>query len=116
MITVMAKRAVEAATLQAARVPLSVAVAAADAADLAAEAIEIGNVNAISDAASAVALARAAFQAASLNVRVNAKQLADPSPIRNWEESLGASAARLDQAEARTRAGLKLRAGIEGLV
>ena len=104
--------AVETATRQAARVPLGVALAAADAAELAAEAAEIGNVNAISDAATAVALARAAIQAAAWNVRINAKTLADQSPVADWEHALGAAAQRAQMAEQRVTDALKARAGL----
>lgn len=105
-------QAVEAATLQAARIPLSVALAAADAAELGAEAVEMGNVNTITDAAAALAMAHAAFQAAALNVRINARGLKDPEPARQWEEALANAARRIEAAERRSRAGLKARAQI----
>jgi glutamate formiminotransferase/formiminotetrahydrofolate cyclodeaminase len=66
--------ALDGATRRAALVPLAVALNAAQVAELAAETAEVGNVNAISDAASAVALARAALQAASLNVHNAARE------------------------------------------
>ena len=105
-------QALEAATLQAARIPLSVALAAADAAELAAEAVEIGNVNAITDAAAAVAMARAAFQAAAWNVRINARGLRDPEPAQQWEEALATADQRIEAAEGRSLAGLRARAEI----
>jgi glutamate formiminotransferase/formiminotetrahydrofolate cyclodeaminase len=104
--------AIEQATRHAASVPLEVALDATLVAELGAEAAELGNVNAISDAASAVALARAALQAAALNVRINAKSLADPSPSSEWERALEAAADRVDRAEHRTAAAVKLRAGL----
>jgi len=105
-------QAIEQATRQAARVPLSVALAAADVAELAAEVAEIGNANAISDAATAVALARAAIQAAALNVRINAKTLSDQSPVADWQQALGAASQRAEAAEHRVGVALKARAGL----
>jgi glutamate formiminotransferase/formiminotetrahydrofolate cyclodeaminase len=105
---------VERATRQAALVPLEVATHAADVAALAAEVAETGNVNAISDAASATALARAAFQAASLNVRINAATLADKTSAGEWERSLQAANERLEEAERRAAAAVKSRAGLGG--
>ena len=63
--------AVEKATFQAAEVPLSVARQALRVAELANLAASLGNLNAISDAGSGAAHARAALTAASLNVRIN---------------------------------------------
>lgn len=69
--------AVEAATLQAARVPLEVAEKAVAVMALAAEAAASGNLNAISDGAVAVALGRAALTGAGYNVRINLPGLQD---------------------------------------
>ena len=63
--------AVELATLQAAQVPLAVAEKAVKAMSLAVVAASKGNLNAISDAGSAAALARASLTSAGLNVRIN---------------------------------------------
>ena len=71
--------AVETATYQAAEVPLRVAALAVQAAQLAEEMARVGNVNAATDAAAAALLARAAVEAAVLNVRVNAPSLKDES-------------------------------------
>lgn len=62
-------------TLQAARVPLQVAKMAVTIIALAGQAVKLGNLNAISDAASAAALARAALSAAGYNVRINISSL-----------------------------------------
>jgi glutamate formiminotransferase/formiminotetrahydrofolate cyclodeaminase len=70
------KRAIEAATLEAARQPLAVAALAVDCLQLAREAAELGNTNAISDAGTAAALAAASLQGAGLNVRINAHSIA----------------------------------------
>lgn len=66
---------IEKATVGAAKVPLEVAEKALEVMELSCELIEKGNLNAISDAASAVALAQAAISGAALNVRVNATAL-----------------------------------------
>ena len=67
--------ALESATLHAAQVPLETAQLAAQVLALAAQAAAYGNLNAISDAASAAALARAALTGAGLNVRINCQSL-----------------------------------------
>jgi glutamate formiminotransferase/formiminotetrahydrofolate cyclodeaminase len=69
------KAAIEAATLAAAKLPLSVARNAVDCMDLARQAAELGNTNALSDAGTAAALAQAALQGAGLNVRINVHSL-----------------------------------------
>ncbi len=69
--------AIEAALLAAAEVPLRVADLARQTAELTEEIAGIGNVNAVTDAAAAAYLARAAADAAGLNVRVNAASLQD---------------------------------------
>lgn len=66
---------IEAATLGAAQVPLEVANKALEVLELACETAEKGNLNAMSDAASAAALAAASITSAALNVRVNAASL-----------------------------------------
>jgi glutamate formiminotransferase/formiminotetrahydrofolate cyclodeaminase len=104
--------AIEMATRGAALVPLDVALAAARTGELAAELAELGNVNAISDAASAVALARAAFEAASLNVRINAQALSEPSARTEWVTALDAAARRLSEAESRAARAVRERAGL----
>jgi glutamate formiminotransferase/formiminotetrahydrofolate cyclodeaminase len=104
--------ALDGATRRAALVPLAVALDAAQVAELAAEAAEVGNVNAISDAASAVALARAALQAASLNVRINAGSLEDRSAAAEWDGALDEAGRRMEKAERRTAEAVKSRAGL----
>lgn len=106
--------AIEQATLAAALVPQEVAIDAARAAELAAEAAETGNPNAVSDAASAVALARAALQAAAWNVRINAQSLRDASAVPEWTRRLEEAARRMQAAEQRAEAALKARAGLGG--
>jgi glutamate formiminotransferase / formiminotetrahydrofolate cyclodeaminase len=69
--------ALENATLQTIQMPLGVAQMAVQVLRLAVEAARNGNVNAISDAASGAALAKAALSGASLNVRINCPNLSD---------------------------------------
>jgi len=65
------------ATLQAAAVPLEAAHKALRVMGLGVRAAELGNLNAISDAASGVNLANAAFHSAEYNVRINLLDLKD---------------------------------------
>jgi glutamate formiminotransferase/formiminotetrahydrofolate cyclodeaminase len=69
--------AMESATINAARVPLRVAALANRVLEISLQAAENGNVNAISDAASAANLAIAAIRSAALNVKINLKSLVD---------------------------------------
>ncbi|HSB89357.1 MAG TPA: glutamate formimidoyltransferase [Anaerolineales bacterium] len=91
---------IEQATHHAAEVPLRTAEVAAHILELAAEVARLGNVNALSDSASAALLAVACFQAASLNVRVNAQAVADREAARRWEDALTPAKARAAAAEA----------------
>ncbi len=67
--------AVEATTTKAAEVPAEVARLSLEVAYLAQQIVKIGNVNAVSDAAAAAFMARAAVQCAALNVKINAVNL-----------------------------------------
>lgn len=64
-------RLMQAALVEAAKVPLAIAEQALVVAELSLTAAEIGNVNAVSDAGVAVLLADAAAQSAALNVKIN---------------------------------------------
>jgi glutamate formiminotransferase/formiminotetrahydrofolate cyclodeaminase len=70
---------IQSATLNAAYVPLQVAEAAVKVMELALRCVESANVNAISDAASAAAMAKASLTAAGYNVRINVAGLPDAS-------------------------------------
>jgi formiminotetrahydrofolate cyclodeaminase len=72
-------RAVQQAALHAAQVPLEVARKAVAVLELAVKVATLGNLNAISDAGSGTALARAALTSAGWNVQVNCLSL-DDSP------------------------------------
>jgi glutamate formiminotransferase/formiminotetrahydrofolate cyclodeaminase len=81
-------QAIESATARAAEVPLAVAGRALEVLRLAAEAAEQGNLNAISDAGSAAALAGASLGGAALNVRINAAALKDASMRQHLVEQI----------------------------
>ncbi|MHB8089183.1 MAG: glutamate formimidoyltransferase [Anaerolineaceae bacterium] len=70
--------AMEAATLQAARVPFHSAELCLDVIKLALVAAEFGNLNAISDALSAASLAAGGLKSAAANVRINIHNLEHP--------------------------------------
>jgi len=70
---------IQSATLNAAHVPLHVAEGAVKVMELALLCVESANVNAISDAASAAAMAKAGLTAAGYNVRINVAMLPEPS-------------------------------------
>jgi len=71
------ERALVAATWEATRTPLATAEACAKVGDWAARVAATGNQNAVSDAATACALARAGVEAALWNVEINLKNLPD---------------------------------------
>jgi len=74
--------AIQAALLEAARVPLQVARQAVEVMGLAVEVVTHGNLNAISDGATAGAQGRAALTGAGYNVRINAAGLKDPAEVK----------------------------------
>jgi len=104
--------AMQRATLHAAEVPLETAEMALEVMALAVQAATYGNLNAISDAASAAALSRASLTGASLNVRINLQSLPDSPSAAAWIARLAeleSQAASFDQAiqtALRERAGL----------
>jgi len=79
-------KAIQAASINAAKVPLDVARGSLKILQLAIKAAELGNVNAISDAGTAAALAKAAISGAGFNVRINLLGLekeSDPARMLN---------------------------------
>jgi glutamate formiminotransferase / formiminotetrahydrofolate cyclodeaminase len=76
--------AIEKGVLEAIRTPLKVSEMAIQVLRLAVETARSGNVNAISDAASGAALARASLRGASLNVRINCPNLQDQDNAQNF--------------------------------
>jgi glutamate formiminotransferase/formiminotetrahydrofolate cyclodeaminase len=104
-------QAVESATLEAARVPLDVAGKAVEVLELAVQAVKDGNLNAISDAATGGALARAALTGAGYNVRTNLVNLTDRASAEALLEQLREAERRADEFEARLRDRLAERGG-----
>ena len=76
--------AMESATLQTIYAPLAVCREAVNVLRLAVEAAMLGNANAISDAASGAALARASLTASGLNVRINCPNLQDQAAAKEF--------------------------------
>lgn len=91
------ERLMQAALIEAAKVPLAIAEQALTVAELSLTAGEIGNVNAVSDAGVAVLLADAAAQSAALNVKINVGWIQDETfNDASWsrvQEILGKTAA-----------------------
>lgn len=83
-------RAIEEATAGAAEVPLRVARLSRDVAQLAETIARSGNANAVTDAAAGVIMARAAVQAAALNVKINVAGLKDEERAAAWREEVEA--------------------------
>jgi glutamate formiminotransferase/formiminotetrahydrofolate cyclodeaminase len=71
--------AIQIATLNAAHIPLHTAENAVKVMELALRSAQAGNLNAISDAASGLAMARAALTSAAYNVRINLNSLPEPA-------------------------------------
>jgi glutamate formiminotransferase/formiminotetrahydrofolate cyclodeaminase len=89
--------AIQAATLDAARVPLETARLSLQALELALVVAQVGNVNSMPDAAVAGLMARAAVEGAGLNVRVNVASLTDQAQARALLDELAALRARAAQ-------------------
>jgi formiminotetrahydrofolate cyclodeaminase len=104
--------AIQQTCLHAAQVPLSVAQKAVTVMTLAERCAALGNLNAISDAASASALALAALTSAGYNVRINVNGLSEKiagDGLLNQLQALEASARELENEVHKTlteRAGL----------
>ena len=106
------EEAVQQATLQAIQVPRRVAQKAVDALELAVQVASRGNLNAISDAGSAAALARAALSGAGLNVRINCLGLKDADATARFLAELKTLETRADGLEAEMRRLLCERGGL----
>lgn len=104
--------AVEAAMIKAADVPLRVAELSVEAGKLASSIAQIGNENAVTDAAAGVIMAQAAVQVAALNVKINLASFKDlelASSYRTKIDELEAEISRIaevTQAAAAERGGL----------
>ena len=104
--------AIDSATLFAAEVPLETARMAVRVMQLAAQAVAVGNVNAISDGATGVALGRAALTGASYNVRINVASLSDPAQGMPLLEAIRVLENQADQVEEQVRQDITGRGGI----
>lgn len=97
---VIRQNAIQAATLLAAQVPLMTAGKAVNVMSLAERCAALGNINAISDAASAFATLQASVKCAGYNVRININNLADKEPgipLLEQMNKLEESARKLEQ-------------------
>lgn len=104
--------ALEAATIHAGEVPLRVARRSRDAAQIAHTIAYIGNVNAATDAAVGAIMARAAVQAAGLNVRVNGVSLQDRALAEAWRAEVELLVAETEQLAASAMAVAGERGGL----
>jgi glutamate formiminotransferase/formiminotetrahydrofolate cyclodeaminase len=100
------------ATLNAAHIPLHVSEAAVKVMELALKCARHGNVNAISDAMSGFAMARAALTAAGYNVKININTLEDKSAGGKMLKELAKLEKEADKLEKEIRAVMKERGGI----
>jgi glutamate formiminotransferase/formiminotetrahydrofolate cyclodeaminase len=105
--------AIESAMLKAAQVPLEVARKAVEVMRLALQALAHGNLNTISDAATALALARAALSGAACNVRINLSNLKEPDRGQSLLQELEALEQDALALEQEGRAALDQRSGIK---
>ena len=80
--------------------------------ELAAQVVEKGNLNAISDGATGAALARAALTGAGYNVRININSLSDQSPAAPLLAELAELERRAASVEAKIRSEMTTRGGI----
>ena len=74
--------ALRGAMVEAARVPMQIALVAAEVLEMAERLAPVGNRNAVSDAGVAAQLAAAGLRGALLNVRINLPYLAEDEPLR----------------------------------
>jgi len=106
------QQAIQEATLRAAQIPLNVAQTALEVMALALTAAELGNINAISDAASAAALAQSAITCAGYNVRINLASLGEPETAQSMLTQIRHIEAQAASLQERIQALLKERGGI----
>jgi len=105
--------AIEEATLSAINVPLHTAGMAVDAMELALQAATSGNSNAISDSATAMALARASLTGAGMNVRINCAGLQNQEKAAGFIRQIQALQSKADPLEADLKRILKERANLD---
>lgn len=104
--------AIQAATLKATQEPLGAAHAVVRVMELLFQLVKTGNLNAISDAASGFALARAALNGAGVNIRINIKSLDDTSSASRMTEELQSLEARAAELEKKVSVVLRERGGL----
>jgi glutamate formiminotransferase/formiminotetrahydrofolate cyclodeaminase len=104
--------AIEEATVHAAQVPLEACRQSVRVLALAREAAADGNVNAISDAGSAGAMARACLTAAGMNVRINASSLKEQAQAEAWLAELKVLEAQAEEHERALEEAIEARGGI----
>lgn len=103
--------AIEAATIVAGETPLRVAKLCLDVAYLAETIVEIGNKNAVTDAATAGVLARAAIEAAGMNVLINATGLQNQNLALGWKQEVDSLEQEIYQIVQRIKQKAKERGG-----
>ncbi|NOZ00186.1 MAG: glutamate formimidoyltransferase [Chloroflexi bacterium] len=106
-------RAIQSATLYAAQVPLETARYAVEVIELAGRVVALGNLNAITDAASGAALARSGLVSAGYNVRINLTSLKDEAVRDALLDDLHAIERRADEIDQSIRRTLTERGGLE---
>lgn len=89
--------AVQAAMREAGEVPLQVAQLSLEVMRLALQMATVGNVNAVTDAAAGALMARAAVEAAALNVKINGAGLQDRDRAQAWRTTADALVAEAQQ-------------------
>jgi len=104
--------AIQRATLDAAHVPLQSVKNAVKVMELALRCVQVGNLNTISDAASALSMARAAAVAASYNVRINVSSLPEKSAGEALLKELNDLEKQSDALEKKLKVTMKERGGI----
>jgi formiminotetrahydrofolate cyclodeaminase len=104
--------ALEKATSDAAQAPLKVAQRVIEVFELLVSVAAVGNVNAISDAGSGIALARAALTCAELNIKTNLASLKDQSSAQPFLKELDRLEGKAAEFEARFSIILKERSNL----
>ncbi len=105
--------AVEEATLKAIAVPLQVGYLSLEAIELALAAASLGNLNAISDAASGAAFGQAALTAAGLNVQINCAGLQDQQKADSFRQEVTGLKNRAAGLEEKLKQTLRERASMQ---
>lgn len=104
--------AIQVATMNAAHIPLHSAENSLKIMELAVKCAEHGSLNAISDAMSGFAMARASLTAAACNVRINVNSLPDKDAGQPYLDELAALEKEADKIEKKIRKVMKERGGI----